>query len=102
ARLGYDGKGQARVRTREEALRAYAEFGGVDCVLEAMLPLAYEISVVMARGFDGNDVVFPIARNVHRDGILAVSTVSADPADVDALRRQEEAMRAARAIAQGL
>ncbi len=101
ARLGYDGKGQARVATRAEALQAYAAFGGVPCVLEALMPLAYEISVVLARGFDGADVVFPVARNVHRDGILAVSTV-ADAADPDAARRQDDATRAARAIARGL
>ena len=77
ARMGYDGKGQARIATREEALAAYAEFGGVPCVLEALMPLDYEISVVLARGFDGASVVFPVARNVHRDGILAVSTASA-------------------------
>ena len=50
ARMGYDGRGQARIATREEALAAYAEFGGVPCVLEALMPLDYEISVVLARG----------------------------------------------------
>src|SRR5690606_5077152 len=42
ARLGYDGKGQARVASREAALQAFAEMGGKPCVLEAMLPLARE------------------------------------------------------------
>jgi 5-(carboxyamino)imidazole ribonucleotide synthase len=75
ARLGYDGKGQARVQTREQALAAFEAFGRVPCVLEALMPLDHEISVVIARGFDGATVMFPLARNVHRDGILAVSTV---------------------------
>ncbi|MFT0547119.1 5-(carboxyamino)imidazole ribonucleotide synthase [Allopusillimonas ginsengisoli] len=75
ARLGYDGKGQARVKTRDEALAAFRQFEGASCVLEAMLPLAFELSVVMARGFDGQTVLYPAARNEHRDGILAVSTV---------------------------
>ncbi|OZI26565.1 5-(carboxyamino)imidazole ribonucleotide synthase [Bordetella genomosp. 9] len=75
ARLGYDGKGQARVQTRDQALAAFEAFGRVPCVLEALLPLDHEISVVIARGFDGGTVMFPVARNVHRDGILAVSTV---------------------------
>ncbi|CAM3807878.1 5-(carboxyamino)imidazole ribonucleotide synthase [Bordetella bronchialis] len=75
ARLGYDGKGQARVQTREQALAAFEAFGRVPCVLEALMPLDHEISVVIARGFDGGTVMFPVARNVHRDGILAVSTV---------------------------
>lgn len=99
ARLGYDGKGQARVKSRDEALAAFAEFGGVPCVLEALLPLDYEISVVLARGFDGSDAVFPVARNVHHNGILAVSTVSDDTVDAS---QREAATRAARAIAQGL
>ncbi|MBV7484174.1 5-(carboxyamino)imidazole ribonucleotide synthase [Bordetella sp. BOR01] len=102
ARLGYDGKGQARVATREDALAAYAEFGGVACVLEALMPLDYEISVVLARGFDGADVVFPVARNLHRDGILAVSTVAGTEGDAAHAQRQAQATDAARAIARGL
>jgi 5-(carboxyamino)imidazole ribonucleotide synthase len=77
ARLGYDGKGQARVGDRAAALRAFAEFGGRPCVLERLLPLAAELSVVIARGFDGRRVSYPVAENVHRGGILAVSTVPA-------------------------
>ncbi|MCD0505907.1 ATP-grasp domain-containing protein, partial [Bordetella petrii] len=88
ARLGYDGKGQAPVASRDEALAAFVEFGGVPCVLEALMPLDYEISVVLARGFDGADVVFPVARNLHRDGILAVSTVA--PADGDAAHARRQ------------
>jgi 5-(carboxyamino)imidazole ribonucleotide synthase len=74
-RLGYDGKGQVRVRTRDEARTAFAAMNGVACVLEKMLPLAYEISVLAARGADGQSVVYPIAENVHRDGILFTTTV---------------------------
>lgn len=74
-RLGYDGKGQVRVKTRAELHDAYASMNGVACVLEKMLPLAYEISVLAARGADGKAVVYPIAENVHRDGILFTTTV---------------------------
>lgn len=74
-RMGYDGKGQVRVKTREELRAAYAGMNGVACVLEKMLPLAYEISVLSARGADGKSVVYPIAENVHRDGILFTTTV---------------------------
>lgn len=98
ARLGYDGKGQARVSNREDALAAFEAFGGVPCVLEALLPLDHEISVIIARGFDGANVVFPIARNVHHDGILAVSTVGEE----GSLALQDQARQAAQAIAQGL
>lgn len=79
ARLGYDGKGQARVTSREAALAAFDDFGHVSCVLEAMLPLADEISVVMARGLDDSCVVYTPAHNEHRDGILAVSMVNPKP-----------------------
>lgn len=74
-RMGYDGKGQARVKTRDEVRTAFAGMGGVACVLEKMLPLAYEVSVLTARGADGQSVVYPIAENVHRDGILFTTTV---------------------------
>lgn len=97
ARLGYDGKGQARVQSREEALRAFESFGGVPCVLEAMLGLASELSVVLARGLDGHIEIFPVARNVHHQGILAISTV-----DVMPLPQAAEATEAAIRIAQGL
>lgn len=97
ARLGYDGKGQARVRSLEEALSAFAEFGGVPCVLEAMLDLKEELSVVLARGLDGQCAVFPVARNVHEQGILAVTTV-----DLQAVSMTSRATQAALAIARGL
>jgi 5-(carboxyamino)imidazole ribonucleotide synthase len=74
-RMGYDGKGQARVASRDEVRAAFAGMGGVPCVLEKMLPLAYEISVLAARGADGASVVYPIAENVHRHGILFSTTV---------------------------
>lgn len=97
ARLGYDGKGQARVRSLEEALKAFADCGSVPCVLEAMLDLKEELSVVMARGLDGQCAVFPVARNVHEQGILAVTTV-----DTQAVAMTARATEAALAIAQGL
>jgi 5-(carboxyamino)imidazole ribonucleotide synthase len=102
ARLGYDGKGQARVRTREEALAAFDDFGSVDCVLEALLPLDHEISVVIARGFDGATVMFPVARNVHRDGILAVSTVDLAALSGPEAQLERRAGEAALRIAAGL
>ncbi|HJV72648.1 MAG TPA: 5-(carboxyamino)imidazole ribonucleotide synthase [Noviherbaspirillum sp.] len=74
ARLGYDGKGQVRVKTRDDVRAAFVAMNVV-CVLEKMLPLAYEISVLTARGTDGQSVVYPIAENVHRDGILFTTTV---------------------------
>lgn len=77
ARFGYDGKGQARVDTPAAAQAAFQDFGQADCVLEALLPLDYEVSIVVARGFDGSSVSYPISRNEHRDGILAIATAPA-------------------------
>jgi 5-(carboxyamino)imidazole ribonucleotide synthase len=74
-RMGYDGKGQVRVNTREDVRAAFEAMNGVTCLLEKMLPLAYEVSVLTARGADGQSVVYPIAENVHRDGILFTTTV---------------------------
>ena len=73
ARLGYDGKGQARVATVAEARAAWHAMGAVPCVLEQKLALKLELSVVVARRRDGAVTTFPVAENEHRGGILAVS-----------------------------
>ena len=75
ARLGYDGKGQVRVNTRAELAAAWSELKNVTCVLEKMLPLKAECSVIVARGQDGVCVNFPLQLNLHREGILAVTEV---------------------------
>jgi 5-(carboxyamino)imidazole ribonucleotide synthase len=75
ARMGYDGKGQIRVKTPAELVAAFVELGGVTCVLEKMLPLKAEYSVILARGRDGQVVHFPPQLNVHVDGILATTSV---------------------------
>lgn len=99
ARFGYDGKGQARVHTKEQALEAFANFGQVACVLEALQPLENEISVVAARSLDGQTAIYTPSYNQHRDGILAVST-AADPGD--SMGYHEPAKKAALAIAESL
>ena len=75
ARLGYDGKGQIRVQDRAELTLAWEQMGRVPCVLEKLLPLKTELSVIVARGADGQVVHFPPQRNLHRAGILAVTEV---------------------------
>ena len=77
ARLGYDGKGQSVLEDRSAAEAAWVGLGGVRCILEAKLPLDYEISVVLARGQDGEVKAFPAAENRHRNGILDVSVIPA-------------------------
>lgn len=97
ARLGYDGKGQARVSSREEALEAFTQFGEVACVLEALQPLKDEISVVMARALNGEMAAFVPSHNEHRDGILAVSTAASAEQPI-----YQQAIAAAKKIAQTL
>ena len=86
-RLGYDGKGQARVSNRLELSDAWHGMQGVgsvtSCVLEKLLPLKYEVSVIAARGGDGVVVHLPVQQNLHRDGILAVTQVPAPDLTAD-------------------
>lgn len=77
ARLGYDGKGQVRVASREAARVAFEGFKGAACVLEQQLDLACEVSVLLARTRSGEVCVWPVAENVHRSGILFSSTIPA-------------------------
>jgi 5-(carboxyamino)imidazole ribonucleotide synthase len=99
ARLGYDGKGQARVATRQALLQAWDKLDRVPCVLEKLLPLAAECSVVVARGGDGRMVNLPPQRNLHRDGILAVTEVWDGILPPE---RAQQAIEATRSIAEGL
>lgn len=80
ARLGYDGKGQRHVDSVEGVHAAWAELGGVTCVVEARLDLLTELSVLVARTADARQQVWPVAENTHVDGILDVSVA---PAPVD-------------------
>lgn len=94
ARFGYDGKGQARVSTPEEARAAFRDFKGEPCVLEERLALDYEVSVVLARDAAGNVRAFPTAENTHRNGILDISIVPA--------RGSAEVREQAQALARGV
>ena len=98
ARFGYDGKGQFRVATVEEALAAVRTVGGKACVLEALLPLDCEVSVVLARDAAGAAECFPVAENSHRQGILDVSIVPARITPALAKSARECALRIAAAL----
>ena len=99
ARLGYDGKGQARVANRVELAAAWQASGETACVLEKLLPLAFECSVIVARGHDGQVVHFQPQRNLHRDGILAVT--EAHDGNIPAAAAHQ-AIAAAQSIADGI
>jgi 5-(carboxyamino)imidazole ribonucleotide synthase len=98
ARLGYDGKGQARIEKRGDIARALAQWKNVPCVLEELLSLEREVSVVLARSADGAIAAFPVAENRHAAGILDVTIA---PARVSAALAAEALHLAAR-VAAGL
>ena len=77
ARFGYDGKGQARVANADEARAAFVALGSETCVLEQLVALACEVSVVVARGADGATRHFTVSENQHCNGILDVCIVPA-------------------------
>ena len=70
ARLGYDGKGQITVNSAQQLEAAFTQLKQVDCVLEQRIELEREISVVLARNTQGEVQCFPVAENLHRNGIL--------------------------------
>jgi len=98
-RYGYDGKGQAWIRSPEEAEKAWDAIGKEPAVAEAGVDFEAEFSVVIARDEDGNMAPFPLTRNRHSDGILRTSTVPAGP-KIEKLA--EEAVASAKAIAEAL
>ena len=94
ARLGYDGKGQVRAKDRAELAAGWAQLGRVACVLEKLMPLRAECSVLVARGADGTCVAFPVQKNTHRDGILAITEVYEGAVEPALARRAQAATEA--------
>ena len=78
-RLGYDGKGQALIRTDADAGRAWRELGHVPLLYEECVPFDCEVSILGARSASGELVVYPLCGNVHRDGILRVTRAPFGP-----------------------
>ncbi len=99
ATMGYDGKGQVRVKDAAELAAAWEALRRVPCVLEQRLDLADEISVIVARAADGSIVHLPVQHNLHRDGILALTRVPATGIDT---AQQRQAIEAARRIAESM
>ena len=98
-RYGYDGKGQAWIRSADEAEAAWNEIGRQPAVAETGVDFEAEFSVILARSANGETRAFPLARNEHHGGILRTSTVPAGLA-IDALAAP--AIEAARSIAEAL
>ena len=72
-REGYDGKGQRRVSDGDAAARAFEELGAAELVVEALVDLDHEVSVIVARGLDGATVAYGPLRNDHANHILDVT-----------------------------
>jgi 5-(carboxyamino)imidazole ribonucleotide synthase len=98
-RYGYDGKGQAWIRSPEEVEAAWNAIGGEPAVAEAGIDFAAEFSVIVARWEDGRTTFWDSPDNVHREGILRTSTVPCGPAIAPHV---EEARRATAGIAEAL
>lgn len=79
-RLGYDGKGQAVVRTREDADRAWEQLGSSPLLYEEMIPFDCEVSIIGARSPRGEIAVYPLNGNVHSQGILRLTRAPFGPA----------------------
>ncbi len=80
-RLGYDGKGQFRLRAPADVEPAWRALGGVPLILEAFVPFEREVSVVAVRGRDGEFRTWPLTQNWHADGILSASLAPAPRSD---------------------
>jgi len=94
-RLGYDGKGQARIRTPDDAEAALAAMQGAPAVLEGFVEFSHEVSVIAARGLDGSVACYDPGENVHRDGILHTTTL---PARLSKGQRGDAVLLAARIL----
>lgn len=94
-RFGYDGKGQARLRSTDDAASAFADMNGAPAILEGFMDFTQEVSVIAARSPTGEVACFDPGENVHRDGILHTTTV---PARLSAAQRTDAVLLAAKIL----
>lgn len=94
-RFGYDGKGQSRLRSVDDAATAWADMAGSPAVLEGFVDFSIEVSVIAARSASGDVACFDPGENVHRDGILHTTTV---PARLSAAQRTDAVLLAAKIL----
>ncbi|WP_299192178.1 5-(carboxyamino)imidazole ribonucleotide synthase [uncultured Litoreibacter sp.] len=93
--LGYDGKGQVRLKGDDDLAAVWAQMKDAPCVLEGFIDFSHEVSVIGARGIDGQVSCFDPGENVHRDGILHTTTV---PANLSGAQRTDAVLMAARIL----
>lgn len=94
-RFGYDGKGQARLMSPDDAAQALADMAGAPAVLEGFVNFSHEVSVIAARGQAGDISCFDPGENVHKDGILDTTTI---PARLSASQRADAVLLAAKIL----
>ncbi|MCI5096026.1 MAG: 5-(carboxyamino)imidazole ribonucleotide synthase [Rhodobacteraceae bacterium] len=94
-RFGYDGKGQARIKSPEDAPGALADMAGAAAILEGFVDFSREVSVIAARGTNGEVSCFDPGENVHRDGILHTTTV---PAQLSGSQRMDAVLLAGKIL----
>jgi 5-(carboxyamino)imidazole ribonucleotide synthase len=94
-RMGYDGKGQARIMTPDDAASALADMAGAPAILEGFVNFSHEVSVIGARGPDGAVACYDPGENVHEAGILRTTTV---PAKLTPGQRTDAVLIAARIL----
>ena len=97
-RFGYDGKGQAKIRTEAELDAAWAAMAGGPAILEGFVDFTMEASVLVARGLDGKASCFDVVENRHKNHILDL-TIAPAPLPADMMERARDiALRAAEAL----
>jgi 5-(carboxyamino)imidazole ribonucleotide synthase len=97
-RAGYDGKGQVRVNPGDDAAAALARLRGEPAVAEEVVPFVREVSVILARGLDGQIQIYPIAENAHRRHVLHTTRAPAPMADDQRARAEAIAISVAEAL----
>lgn len=94
-RLGYDGKGQARIMSASDAPAAYAAMNGAPAIMEGFVSFTHEVSVIAARSTSGEVSAYDPGENVHKDGILHSTTL---PARLSVSQRTDAVLIAARIL----
>jgi len=97
-RFGYDGKGQAVLRTPDEAEKSWELLGGRPLILEAFVPFERELSIVCVRGRTGETAFYPLVQNVHRGGMLRRTTAPAPNVELLQVKAEDLAGRALAAM----
>jgi 5-(carboxyamino)imidazole ribonucleotide synthase len=92
-RMGYDGKGQIRLKKASDMTAAWDAMAGAPSVLEGFIEFSHEVSVIAARASDGQVACYDPGENVHRDGILHTTTV---PANLTTSQRMDAVLIAAK------